>query len=78
MFLMRNNAIGRRVKQARLTRKPRMTQVELATKLQLQGCDISRSGVAKIELGMRQVTDLELLKIAAVLEASPQWLLEEE
>ena len=78
MFLMRNNAIGRRVKQARLTRKPRMTQVELAAKLQLQGCDISRSGVAKIELGMRQVTDLELLKISAVLEVSPQWLLEKE
>lgn len=76
MFLMRNNAIGHRVKQARLTRKPRMTQLELATRLQLQGCDISRSGVAKIELGIRQVTDLELLKIADVLEVPAQWLLE--
>jgi transcriptional regulator with XRE-family HTH domain len=53
-----------------------MTQLELAARLQLQGCDISRSGVAKIELGIRQVTDLELIKIAAVLEVPAQWLLD--
>ncbi len=78
MFLMRNNAIGSRVKLARLKRKPRMTQQGLATKLQLNGCDISRSGVAKIELGIRQVTDIELVKIAKSLDVTAQWLLDGE
>ena len=76
MFHMRNNAIGTRVRLARLKRQPRMTQQELATKLQLEGCDISRTGIAKIELGLRQVTDIEVLKIAAALDVPTEWLFE--
>ena len=39
--------IGKNIKQARESIK--MTQEELAAKLQLRGCDITRSAVAKIE-----------------------------
>ncbi|MBN1399409.1 MAG: helix-turn-helix transcriptional regulator [Anaerolineae bacterium] len=71
---MRNNIIGPRVRLARQEKTPPLTQEALATALQLAGWDISRSGVAKIELGMRQVTDVEIAKLARVLDVPIQWL----
>ena len=40
-----------------------LTQEELSVRLQLQGCDITRSALAKIEVGQRHiyVDELELL-----------------
>ena len=78
MFHMRNNIIGRRVKVARVRHKPRMTQKVLATKLQLEGWDLGRSGIAKIEMGLRRVTDIEVLKLAKALGVSVAWLFEDE
>jgi hypothetical protein len=56
----------------------RMTQVALATRLQLDDWDIARSGVAKIEIGLRQVTDIEAEKLAKALDVSIAWLFGEE
>ncbi|MCG3209291.1 MAG: hypothetical protein FOGNACKC_02912 [Anaerolineae bacterium] len=69
--------MGRRVKLARSQLKPRLTQAELAAKLQLDRWDIDRAGVAKIEIGIRQVTDIELLKLASALNVTAAWLLGE-
>lgn len=77
MYYMRN-MVGKQVKQARAQFKPRMTQADLAAKLQLDHWDIDRAGVAKIETGIRQVTDIELVKLAKALNVSTSWLLEEE
>ena len=41
-----------------------MTQELLATKLQLCGCDITRSAVAKIEVGQRHLYPDELILIS--------------
>lgn len=71
------NIIGKRVKLARTRFTPRMTQQQLAVRLQLDNWDIDRSGVAKIEMGLRQVTDIELVKLAAALNVSAAWLLGE-
>jgi len=71
------NIIGKRVKLARARFTPRMTQQQLAARLQLDNWDIDRSGVAKIEMGLRRVTDIELLKLAAALDVSAAWLLRE-
>ena len=71
------NLVGKRVKQARLKLKPKMTQAALASKLQLDEWDIDRAGVAKIEIGIRQVTDIELVKLAKALDVSAAWLLGE-
>ncbi|KAA3658656.1 MAG: XRE family transcriptional regulator [Chloroflexi bacterium] len=76
MCYMRN-IVGRRVKLARTKIKPRMTQADLAAKLQLDDWDIDRVGVAKIEVGIRQVTDYELVKLAKALNVSAAWLLGE-
>ncbi len=74
---MGNNIVGERVKRARLKRKPRLTQRELAEHLQLVGWDADRVVVAKIEVGIRQVTDIELVKLAKVLGVSVSWLVGE-
>ena len=72
------NIVGARVRQARLGKKPKLTQQRLAAKLQTLDWDIDRGGLAKIESGIRQVTDIELVKLAKSLSVSTSWLLGEE
>ncbi len=57
--------IGKNIKQARESIK--MTQEELAAKLQLRGCDITRSAVAKIEVGQRHLYPDEIMLIKEIL-----------
>jgi transcriptional regulator with XRE-family HTH domain len=72
------NIVGNRVRLARNLRKPKLTQAELATQLQLLDWQIDRGGIAKIESGIRQVTDIEVVKLAKALQIKPGWLLEGE
>ena len=44
-----------------------MTQEILATQLQLRGCDITRSAVAKIEVGQRHLYPDEIMLIKEIL-----------
>ena len=45
-----------------------MTQDTLSAKLQLRGCDITRSALAKIEVGQRHLYPDEILHIKEILE----------
>lgn len=47
-----------------------MTQDTLAAKLQLLGCDITRSAVAKIEVGQRHLYPDEIILIRRILNTS--------
>ncbi len=47
-----------------------MTQENLASKLQLEGCDITRSAVAKIEVGQRHLYPDEIYHIRKILKVS--------
>lgn len=47
-----------------------LTQELLATKLQLAGCDITRSAVAKIEVGQRHLYPDEVILIKQILNTS--------
>ena len=47
-----------------------MTQDVLASKLQLEGCDITRSAVAKIEVGQRHLYPDEIILIKKILNVS--------
>ena len=47
-----------------------MTQDMLATKLQLSGCDITRSAVAKIEVGQRHIYPDEIKLIKEILNTT--------
>ena len=59
------NLVGRQVRKWR--RRRGWSQSGLACKLQLQGWSISRHSVAKLELGLRRVSDCELFFLARVL-----------
>jgi HTH-type transcriptional regulator, cell division transcriptional repressor len=72
----RKNIVGIRVKEARLNKYPKLTQDQLASRLQVEGVHIDRTAVAKIESGSRPVTDIEILALAAVLSVTAAWLLE--
>jgi transcriptional regulator with XRE-family HTH domain len=60
--------IGQNIKALR--EKNSMTQEALAAKLQLEGCDITRSSVAKIEVGQRHLYPDELYLIKKILNVS--------
>ena len=47
-----------------------LTQEALAAKLQLSGCDITRSAVAKIEVGQRHLYPDEIILIKEILGVS--------
>ncbi len=46
----------------------KMTQDVLSAKLQLRGCDITRSAVAKIEVGQRHLYPDEIIAIKEILK----------
>ena len=53
-----------------LREKAGMTQEELAAKLQIGGCDITRSAVAKIEVGQRHLYPDEIILIKNIIKVS--------
>jgi transcriptional regulator with XRE-family HTH domain len=73
---MGSNVSGKRIKIARIMQTPEIKQAELAMAMQLEGIDINKNAISRIELGKRYVTDLELLTIAKILKVSILWLLE--
>ena len=70
------NLSGDRIRIERL--KKRMTQMELAAKIQLQGITLERDSISRIEIGTRFVTDYELKLFAKVLNVTVDDLLEED
>ncbi len=60
--------IGNNIRKIREER--RMTQDTLAAKLQVMGCDITRSAVAKIEVGQRHLYPDEIVLIRQILNTT--------
>ena len=50
--------------------KAGFTQEYVAAKLQLKGCDITRSAVAKIEVGQRHLYPDEIILLKEILKTS--------
>lgn len=74
---VQRNVVGPRVRQARRLATPRVSQVDLAARLQVLGLRIDQSAVSKIEQGRRPVLDIEVVALAKALKVSAAWLLEE-
>jgi transcriptional regulator with XRE-family HTH domain len=72
MIRKQKNLVGQVVKKIRLSKKVSMTQEQLAIRLQLLDWFIDRFGVSKIERGEREITDIELLKLAKALDVNVQ------
>lgn len=71
----RKNLCGERIRAARV--KKRITQEDLAARLQVEGITLERDCISRIEIGTRFVADYELKKLAQILGVSVDWLLEE-
>lgn len=63
---------GERVRQKRAERK--ITQAELAARVQCEGVALEQDAISRIESGQRMVQDYELRALAEVLGASMDWL----
>ena len=50
-----------------LRENAKLTQEQLAAKLQINGCDITRSALAKIEVGQRHLYPDEIILIKQIL-----------
>lgn len=68
----RRNVSGERVRQKRAERK--ITQAELAARVQCEGVALEQDAFSRIESGQRMVQDYELRALAEVLGASMDWL----
>lgn len=75
-FNGKKNICGKRVKEAR--KQNRMSQSDLAAKLQLEGAILERDSVSRIEAGTRFVTDYEVKLLAKILHVDILWLLDAE
>ena len=71
-----NNICGQKVKEIREQLPEKTSQRKLADMLQMEGLDLDKSAVQRIESGKRFVTDIELKVIAKVLGVSYQELLD--
>lgn len=66
---------GGNIRRAREARG--MTQEQVAAKLQLEGCDITRSALAKIEVGQRHVYPDEIKLLKEILAVTYDELFED-
>ena len=66
------NISGDRIHQSRTAQ--RISQQDLAARMQVKGVLIEREAISKIETGDRFVADYELMVFAEVLGVSMDWL----
>ena len=71
----KNNICGRNIYVFRNDLK--ISQRELADRMQLAGIDIDKNAIQRIECGKRFVTDIELIALAQVFNKSYEDLLKE-
>ena len=68
-----NNVCGKNIAKLRLELK--ISQRELADRMQLVGIDIDKNAVQRIECGKRFVTDIEIIAFAKIFDISFENLL---
>ena len=72
----RKNVSGEKIRQMRNIK--RMSQSDLAAKMQVEGVMLERDSISRIEGGERFVADYELRVFAKVLGVDVKWLLNEK
>ncbi len=72
----RNNICGANI--ARFRTAMKISQRELADRLQLIGLDVDKNAVQRMESGQRFITDIELLYLSRALDKSLYDLFEEQ
>ena len=73
-----NNICGARLHFLRKQMIPKVSQRAFAEKLQLEGIDLDKNAIQRIECGKRFVTDIELKAFAKILNTTTDDLLKED
>ena len=60
--------LGQNIRKLRMKRK--LSQEQISAQLQIRGCDITRSAIAKIEVGQRHIYPDELKLLKEILAVS--------
>ena len=68
----RKNICGPRLRERR--QKLKLTQADLAARIQVAGVIMERDSISRIEIGTRFITDYELMVFSDVLGVSMDWL----
>lgn len=63
-----NNVCGKNIAKLRIELK--ISQRELADRMQLVGIDIDKNAIQRIECGKRFVTDIEIIAFAKIFDVS--------
>ena len=69
----RNNICGNKI--ASIRKEMKLSQRALADKLQIEGLDIDKNAIQRIESGKRFVTDIEIVIISRTLNITIEELL---
>lgn len=72
----KKNLCGKHIREARL--RQRLSQYDLAARLQTEGIMMEQDSISRIEIGTRFVADYEIKVMSKVLNVPIEWLLEEE
>ncbi len=72
-YLGKNNVSGDRIRELRL--RARLSQSDLAVRMQTEGVVIEQDAISRIESGSRLVTDFELLVLARIFNTTADWLI---
>ena len=72
------NIVGPRVRAARYQLGQRVTQEQLAARLQTLSVDLDQTAISKIESGKRPITDIEIVAICEALGIKVSTLFAEE
>lgn len=73
----RNNICGEKIYTLRKNHVPKMSQRILAEKLQINGIDVDKNAVQRIESGERFVTDIEIKVLAEIFHTTCDELLKD-
>lgn len=73
MNLAIEKKIGKNIR--KLRENANLTQEMLSARLQVEGCDITRSGLAKIEVGQRHLYPDEIVALRKILKTTYEELL---
>ena len=71
----KNNLCGEKIYLLRKQLRPRVSQRAFAEKFQLNGIDLDKNAIQRIECGKRFVTDIELKVFAQILNTTTDELL---
>lgn len=70
------NLIGNRLKMLRNKAVPKISQRDMAGKLQLLGIDMDKNAITRIETNKRYVSDIELQAFAKIFDVTYDYLID--